>query len=191
MVVESGAYFKAAPRVLKGARPFARDMVGGSVAFLMGEGFAQKAFMGVRTFVSLMVAGRGALSQAAQKVQGDALIAVLSMVEESGASLRIAGRVPKAAQISARPMVGERDAIGVRVNARSLQEARVVYVLLTAAWHRNESRVREVLLVPDSFTGLYLQPRQQQGAAITILLLESASCLIVLTHMKSQRKVNN
>lgn len=133
MVVESAAYFKAAQRVLKVALPFARDMVGESVAFLMAEAFARKVFMEVQISVLLMVVGRDVLCQAARKVRGDALIVVLSMVEVSVVSLRIVGRVPKAAQTSARLMVGERGAVGERANAKSLLEARVAYVLLTAA----------------------------------------------------------
>ena len=143
MVAESVAYSKAAPRGPKGAHPFARVMAGGSVASLMAEGFARKAFTGAQTFASLTVVGRDVLCQAARKAHVGALIVASGTVEESDASSRIAGRVPKAARISARPTEEGRGATGERANARSLREAEVVFVLPTAACCRSESRARE------------------------------------------------
>lgn len=186
MVAESVAYSKAAPRVPKEAHPSARVTVGESVASLMAEAFARKVFMGAQTFALLTVVGRDVLCQAAQKVHEDALIVASGMVEESVAGLRIVGRVHKAARISARPTEEARGATGERANARSLQEAGVVFVQPTAACCRSESRAKEASLGQDSFTGLYLRL-----AAITMLFRESVSSLIVLIHRKSQQKDNN
>lgn len=136
MVGESDAYLQDAPKELKGARRCARDTVGESAACLMVVEFAQKVFMEAQTFVLPMVVERGVLCQAVQRVRVAVLIAVLSMVEGSGAGLTTVGRVPKVALTSAKLMVGVNDAPGVRENARSLPGVRVVYVLHTAAWSK-------------------------------------------------------
>lgn len=136
MVVESVAYFKGAPRVPKEAHHSARDMVGGSAVSLMVVGFALRAYMEALISVLLMVAERGVLCQAAQEVPVAALIVVLGMVEVSVVSLITVEKVPKGAQTSARPMVGESDALGERVNVKNSPGARVVYVLLIAVWFR-------------------------------------------------------
>ena len=86
-----------------------------------------------------------------------ALIVVSSMVVEGDASLRIVARVPKEAQTSARPMVGEKDALGGRVNVRNLQGAGVVCVLLTAVWCKTGRQAREGSLHLVFSTGLYQQ----------------------------------
>ena len=134
MVGESDAYLQDAPKGLKGVRRCARDMVGESAACLMVVEFVQKVFMEGQTFVLPMVVERGVLCQAAQRVRVAVLIIVLGMVVGSGVSLKIAGRVPKVALISARLMAGVNDVPGVKGNVRSLPGVRVVYVLRTAAW---------------------------------------------------------
>lgn len=134
MVGGNDAYLQDAPKELRGAHHYARDMVGGSAACLMVVEFAQKVFMEAQTFVSPMVVERGVLCQVVQRVRVAVLIVVSGMVEGSGAGLKTVGRVPKEALTSAKPMVGVNDALGVRENARSLPGVRVVYVLHTAAW---------------------------------------------------------
>lgn len=189
MVVESVAYFKGAPRVLKEAHHYARDMVEESAAFLMVVGFALRVYMEALISVLLMVGERGVLCRAAQKVPVAALIVVSGMVEESGASLTAVEKVPKGAQTSARPMVGENDALGERENVRNLPEARVVYVLLIAAWSWSGRRAREVSLDRDFSTDLYLQLQLQEAVLITLIRLqESVSSLTALIHWKTQGK---
>lgn len=142
MAAESVAYLQGAPKVPKGARHCARGMVGESAASLMVVEFAQRVSMGARTTVLPMVVERDALWQVAQRVHVAAQIVALGTGEGSDASLKTVGRVHKGAQISARRMVGERDAPGERENARNLQGARVVFVLLTVAWCRSGRQTR-------------------------------------------------
>ena len=144
MVGGNDAYLQDAPKELRGARRYARDMAGESAACLMAVEFAQKVFMEALTFVSPMVVERGVLCQAVQRVHVAVLIAVSGMVEGSGARLKTVGRVPKEALTSAKPMVGVNDAPGVRENARSLLGVRVVYVLHTAAWSKRGRQTRLV-----------------------------------------------
>lgn len=189
MVVESVAYFKGAPRVLKEVHHYARDMVGGSAAFSMVVGFALRVCMEALISVLLMVVERGVLCQTAQKVPVAVLIVVLGMVEVRGVSLTTVEKVPKGAQTSARPMVGESGVHGKRVNVKNSPGERVVYVLLIAAWCRTGRQIREVSLDQDFSMGLYLRLQQQEAALITIILLqESVSYLTALNHWKSQEK---
>lgn len=138
MVVESDAYLQVAPKAQKGVLHCARDMVGVSAASLMVVGFAQRVSMEVQTFVLPMVVERDVLCQAAQKVHVAEQIVALDMGEGSGASLITVARVLKGAQITARLMVVESDALGERANVRNSQGVRVASVLLTVAWSRSE-----------------------------------------------------
>ena len=144
MVVESDAYLQVAPKVQKGVLHCARDMVGVSAASLMVVGFAQRVSMEVQTFVLPMVVERDVLCQAAQRVHVAEQIVALDMGEGSGASLKTVERVPKGAQITARLMVVESDALGERANVRNSQGVRVASVLLTVAWSRSGRQTRKV-----------------------------------------------
>lgn len=189
MVVESVAYFKGAPRVLKEAHHYARDMVVGNAASLMVVGFAPRAYMEVLISVLPMVVERGVLWQAAQKVHVAALIVVLGMVEVSGVNFLTVEKVPKGAQTSARPMVEESGVLGERVNVKNSPGGRVVYVLLIAAWSRTGRQIREVSLDLDFSMGLYLQLQLQEAALTTIILLqESVPSPTALIHWKSPQE---
>lgn len=85
------------------------------------------------------------------------------MVVGSGANLKIVGRVPRVARISARLMVEERDVHGQEKgkNARNLRGEKVGYVLHIVACCRSESPTKEVLLDLVSSMGLYQLLRQQ------------------------------
>jgi hypothetical protein len=144
MVGEGDAYLQDAAKEPKGVRRCARDMVGESAACLMVVEFVQKVSMEGQTFVLPMVVERGVLCQAVQRVRVAVLIVVSGMVVGSGASLKIVGRVPKVALISARLMAGVNDVPGVRENVRSLPGVRVVYVLRTAAWSKRGRQTRLV-----------------------------------------------
>lgn len=134
MVVGSDAHLQGVPKELKEAPHCARHMVGGSAAFSMEVAFAQRVCMEAQTSVLLMVVERDVLLQVAPRVHVAVLTVVLGMVGVSGASLKDVGRVLKEAQISARPMVEESDAVGEMESVKNLQGERVGSVLLTAAW---------------------------------------------------------
>lgn len=75
-VVESGACSLGAPKVLKGAHRYAKDMVEVSVAFMMVVGFALRVYTEARISASPTVVERGVVSQGAVRVRGDEQIAV-------------------------------------------------------------------------------------------------------------------
>lgn len=138
MVVGSAAHLQGAPKVLKEAPHCARHTVVGSVAFSMAVVFVLKVSMEVLTFVLLMVVGRGVLFQVAPKVHAAVLTVVLGMVGVNDANLKAVKRVLKEAQIFARLMVEESDAIGVMASVRNLQGEKVGSVPHTVAWYMNE-----------------------------------------------------
>lgn len=140
-----------------------------------------------------MVVERDVLCQDAQRVHVGALTVVLDMVVGSVVSLRIVGKVPKAAQITAKLMAVESDALGGRENVRNLLGARVVCVQHIAAWFRIGRQTREVLLELNCFMGLYLLLQQQQVAVSTTIIhhQELVLYLIALSHWKSQKKGHN
>lgn len=133
MVVGSVAHLQGAPKVLKEAPHYARHTVGASVAFSMVVVFVQKAYTEGQTFVLLMVVERGVLFPVAPRVHVAVPTVVLGMVGVNAASLKAVGRVLKGAQISARPMVEENDAIGEMESARNLQGEKAGSVLPTVA----------------------------------------------------------
>lgn len=146
MVVENAAQLQDAPRVLKGAHLFVRAMGVGKDVPSKVLVFVQKAFMEGPISVLRTGVVRDVLYLNAPRVQEDEQIFVFVMVVEKDASLKGAAKVPRAAQISARHMVGGRDVLGVildqnmesslLVHATHLQGVRLVSVHFIVAWCR-------------------------------------------------------
>lgn len=112
-VVVSVAPLKVAIRGQRGARLFVRVMVVGKDVHSKEVGFARRVFMGGHSSAWPMVVARGVLCQSVPGVQGEELIFVYAMVVEKDAKLKAVEKVLREALISAKPMVEERDVLGV------------------------------------------------------------------------------
>jgi hypothetical protein len=112
-VGENAARLQDAARALKGAHLFVKAMEEGKDVPSKVVGFVLRVYMEGPTSVWHMEVERGVLYLSAQKVQEDGHIFVFAMVVEKGASLKDVAKVHKAAPITARRMVEERDALGV------------------------------------------------------------------------------